>query len=194
MGNLIYAAGGEGGQGGIVEQNEVLPEYNETEYNNEKTIYSGCADKTDICTEGNEKYDADKCALLDSCTTKKYKYIRQSGGQAGLIPAVKELTSNLFNYVIPKIQDAITELFAKSGHGGRGGGVIHSCWAGQWITLFEGYYMSTSIYPYGNTFTRPNGASASVPAGAIQLPSNCNSDYEIKSATNGVDGALMIKW
>ena len=194
MGNLISAAGGIGGEGGIAMQNEVLPDYNSSEYNSEVSTYSDCANKTDICTVGNPLYDADKCSQLSSCNTRVYKYIRQAGGQKGLIPTVKELTSNLFNYVIPKLQDSITELFAKAGHGGDGGGVVHSCWAGQQIVLFEGHYLSGSVYPYGSNFINYSGNNVSIPAGSVKLPSGCYDNYEIKQATDGTDGALMIKW
>ena len=194
MGNLIVASGGIGGEGGIPTQNEVLPDYNSSDYSNEVSIYTNCADKNNICTEGNPSYNAATCAQLTNCNTRTYKYIRQAGGQKGLVPIVKELTTNLFNYVIPKIQDSITELFANAGHGGSGGGVVHSCWTGQQIILFEGHYLSGSVYPYGSNFTNPSGTQTSIPSGAVKLPSGCYDNYTLQSATDGTDGALMIKW
>lgn len=175
MGNLIFASGGRGGQGGIAIQNEVLPKYNTAEYNNEVAIYNSCVNKKDICTPGNPSYNAENCSQLSTCNTKAYKYIRQAGKQEGLLPEIKDSTTNLFSYIIPSIKDAIATLFAKAGHGGNGGGVVHSCWAGQWVVNFEGHNLSSSVSPE-------------------QLPAGCYTNYNVTEATSGTNGALMIRW
>ena len=97
----------------------------------------------------------------------------------GGIPMVQGLTQNLMSYILPMVQDKFTELFNTFGHGGRGAGVQHNCWAGENIIKFEEHEMSGSVH-------------------ADQLPENCNTNYvtddDSVRATDGTDGALMIRW
>lgn len=157
MGSLIYANGGEGGKGGLVTQNEVLPGYNATKYNNGE-------------------------------------FVKQTGQLSSSAPALKGLASNLFSYVLPKVQNVLDAVFNKAGYGGKGGGVTHNCWAGQAIVEFEGHILTkSSVYP-GNTYITPSLTVVNTPNSGQRVPSSCYNNFSVDDATDGTDGALMIKW
>ena len=213
MGKLIYAEGGKGGLGGIIGKTAVLPRYDESSYQDEEL----CFNKAKYCDSNNSSYNIEKCKAVSDLEKEEdaegnpqtcgvrfptYEYHMVTGQLAGGKPMLKGLASNLLSYILPKVVDAITEEFMKSGHGGTGGGVTHNCWAGQWIIDFEdtirrSIKLSKSVYP-GSSFRMPESntsdPSVPTPAGAKTVPESCYSDFGITPAGDGVDGALMIKW
>lgn len=126
-------------------------------------------------------------------TSTSTGYTKRTGSIAGSAPVLKGLASNLFGYILPKVQDSLQQIFNNAGYGGKGGGVNHYCWAGQWIVQFEGVILSSSIYP-GDTYISPGGQVVNTPGNGMKVPASCYTNFKIEEASDGKDGALMIKW
>ena len=206
MGTVIVAEGGKGGEGGLVSKAEVLPSYNRDQYwkewlckNKKDGEFSPPAQDDDMFEEYKEWRDAG--GTNPNCETiETWQHVVTSGLIEGGQPALKGLAANLYNYVIPQLKDNITRKFEEFGKGGKGGGVVHSCWVGQNIVQFEYYNLSSSTCPHSGYFIDADGTrkpcAGNIDSGYHTLP--CDpydaKNYEVFGGEDGADGALMIRW
>ena len=168
MGQIIIAEGGQGGEGNLITQTDILPGYDENLY-----------------AEG--------------------KFVKTSGQVEGALAKASGFLTNMFSYLKSLKEDSYDEIFNDMGKGGKGGGVTHNCWAGQFVVWFEGQILTktsifngkagTTLYPSPDKLLGDPGYWQTVPSGAAgYVPDSCKTNYEIIEAESGTDGAILIKW
>lgn len=211
FGDVLTAAGGEGGQGSLVWKDfPRLPIYNAEQYKKESTCYyydvAFAKDpKTGEYINNQEKYKKIR-EKLDSepnyCkgminNQNAYAFFKLSNNsEAGKYPTPVGIFSSFLNIAFQNLTggaDNPMERFTKSGRGGKAGAVEHRCWAGRGEVIFEGEYMSSSVFvDKANADAVKNDHHwTNTPA---YVPAGCRNDYSNIPAGPGADGAVLIKW
>ncbi len=211
FGDIISAAGGEGGKGKQTLTSEELPVYDKDRYDKESKCFyysQAFAKKADgsylkaddervISTKSltygqiRQKLDEepDYCNGLIN-NQGNYKFFRVSTNDAAQkYPTPVGIFSSFLNLAFKNLtgsDDNPLEKFTKSGRGGKAGAVEHRCWAGRGEVIFENVYMKSSVYP-DQTTANAHGSS-------LFVPKNCRIDYSNIPAGPGTDGAVLIKW
>jgi len=211
FGDVLTAAGGEGGQGSLVWKDfPRLPIYNEEQYKKESTCYYydvafAKDSKTGAYINNQEKYvkirekldsEPNYCAGMIN-NQNAYAFFKLSNNsEAGKYPTPVGIFSSFLNIAFQNLTgstDNPMERFTKSGRGGEAGAVEHRCWAGRGEVIFEGEYMSSSVFvDKANADAVKNAHHW--PKTPAYVPAGCRNDYSNIPAGPGADGAVLIKW
>lgn len=188
MGNIIKADGGRGGEGSKITDTDELPAYNKERweledfcYQKDKWLERDSAGNYLHPTEAAQIETAGKCNAFNSL--KDYKFIRLEGNKLGAKPTPIGIATGILNFIFNTMDNsASVQKFSEYGRGGNGGGVEHTCWAGQKVINFDTKTLeNSSVFP------------SQIPA-ACRYSFGTDKKWKNLPATNGVDGALLIRW
>lgn len=185
FGDILTANGGVGGLGSIPMNPVQLKTYDGTDYD-----YI----KVQKCFTTSELDDDASCKAWRA-NPEILPFYTNTSGELSSLPT-KKAVGGMFSFVLASFgisnDDTVKDLLEYAGRGGRGGGVQHFCWAGQYILTFEGHQLlKSSVYRADNL---PAGVSASSIPNNHKIPIGCQSAYKTVPAGAGFDGALIITW
>ena len=186
FGSILTANGGAGGAGSqIAEISAHLPTYDGTAFNYQKL---------QRCFTTTELDDDADCQSWKS-SPSSLRYYQNTSGETASTPT-KKAVGGMFSFVLASFgvsnDNTVKDLMQYSGIGGRGGGVEHFCWAGQYILTFEGHKLVKSSVFWEDKIPSDVNASA-IPSGQ-KIPVGCSTAYRNIPAGPGFDGALIITW
>ncbi len=183
---IIKAEGGKGGEGyqyAIFPTQ--LPRFDKKRWKAERLCYKKLKGTTLTAAETSEMNTYLSSSGLGSCPTKleDYKFVEDSGAELGGTPSTVTF-GGMFNFMKLSFNadSVIDSLMKHAGKGGTGGGVTHSCWAGQ-DKIWLNEIWDDNAYLKGPSVTREE-----------ITPTGCFADFENHVAGPGTDGAIIIRW